>query len=78
MAEKIQTEKKAAEQRKIVCKGPKDKNSGAEAIRLPELSKKDKPFDIYEGQTLVVGRDVPAETADKLLKMDSWKFEEVK
>lgn len=78
MAEKIQTEKKVAEQRKIVCKGPKDKNSGATALRLPELSKKDKPFDVHEGQTLVVGRDVPAETANELLQMDSWKFEEVK
>jgi hypothetical protein len=80
MAEKIETktEKKSVEQRKIINRGPKDKNSGATALRLPELSKKDKPFDIYEGQTLVVGRDVPEETADKLLQMDSWKFEEVK
>lgn len=79
MAEKneIKTEKKAPEQRKIVCKGPKDKNSGAEALRLPNLSTKKKPFDIYEGQTLVVGRDVPEETANQLLQMDSWKFEEV-
>lgn len=76
MAEK--NEKKAADQRKIVCIGPKDKDSGAVALRLPNLGTKKNPFDVYAGQTLVVGRDVPEETADQLLQMDSWKFEEVK
>lgn len=71
-------EKKAAAQRKIVCKGPKDKTSGAVALRVQNGSKKDSTIDIYEGQTLVVGREVPEETAEKLLQMDSWKFEEVK
>lgn len=71
-------EKKAPEQRKIVCKGPKDKGNGASALRLPHLSKKDKPFDINQGQTLLVPRDISEKDADKLLQMDSWKFEEVK
>lgn len=78
MADKIQTEKKAPEQRKIVCKGPKDKDSGIVALRIQTESKKNETLDIYEGQTLVVGRDVPEETAEKLLQIDSWKFEEVK
>lgn len=78
MADKIQTEKKAPEQRKIVCKGPKDKDSGAVALRIQTGSKKNETLDISEGQTLVVGRDVPEETAEKLLQIDSWKFEEVK
>lgn len=78
MAEKIQTEKKMSEQRKIICKGPKDKNNGATVLRLPSEGTKNNPFDIYEGQTLVVGRDVSEDTATMLLNMDSWKFEEVK
>ena len=76
MAEKIQTEKKVAEQRKIVCKGPKDKDSGATVLRIPSEGTKKHPFDVYEGQTLVVGRDVSEETATMLLNMESWKFEE--
>lgn len=78
MAEKIQTEKKAAVQRKIVCKGPKDRENGAQALRVQVGAKKGNTLDIYEGQTLVVGRDIPEETAGNLLQMDSWKFEEVK
>lgn len=78
MAEKIQTDKKAPEQRKIVCTGPKDKDSGAVALRVQTGSKKDDTIDIYEGQTLVIGRDVTEETATMLLNMESWKFEEVK
>lgn len=70
-------DKKVPTQRKIVCKGPKDKENHAVALRLPSLSKKDKPFDIYEGQTLVIGRDIPEKEANNLLQMDSWKFEEV-
>lgn len=78
MAEKNQTEKKVADQRKIICKGPTDRNSGATVLRLPNEGTKNKPFDVYEGQTLVVGRDVSDDTAIMLLNMDSWKFEEVK
>lgn len=71
-------DKKVPAQRKIVCKGPKDKDSGAEALRIQTGKKKDETMDIYKGQTLVVGRDVPEETAENLLQMHSWKFEEVK
>lgn len=71
-------DKKVPAQRKIVCKGPKDKDSGAVALRIQTEKKKDETMDIYEGQTLIVGRDIPEDTADNLLQMDSWKFEEVK
>lgn len=78
MADNTKLEKKATESRKIVCKRPADKNSGATILRLPEEGTKKKPFDIYEGQTLIVGREVSEETAKRLLDMKSWKFEEVK
>lgn len=78
MAEKNQTEKKVADQRKIVCKGPKEKDTGVAALRIQTGIKKDQQLDIYNGQTLVVERDVSKEVADKLLQMESWKFEEVK
>lgn len=73
-----QQEKKVAQQRKIVCRGPKNKDAGAEVLRIQTGFKKDEKMDIYDGQTLVVNRDVSSETASKLLNMESWKFEEVK
>ena len=73
-----QQEKKAVQQRKIVCKGPRDKDSGAEVLRVQTGVKKDQKMDIHDGQTLVVNRDVSSGTAEKLLNMESWKFEEVK
>ena len=77
MAENKQ-EKKATELNKIVCKGPKEKNTGVAALRVQTGMKKNEKADIYNGQTLIVDRDIPKEVADKLLQMDSWKFEEVK
>ena len=77
MAENKQ-EKKTPEINKIVCKGPKEKNTGVSALRVQSGMKKNEKTDIYNGQTLIVDRDVSKEVADKLLQMDSWKFEEVK
>lgn len=71
-------EKKTPEPSKIVCKGPKDKTGGVSALRTQTGVKKNQTLDIYSGQTVIVGRDISKEVASKLLKMGSWKFEEVK
>lgn len=78
MADNTKLEKKAAESRKIVCKGPKEKDTGVAALRVQTGIKKEQQLDIYKGQTLIVARDISKEVADKLLQMESWKFEEVK
>lgn len=77
MAEKNESKAKQTTERKIICKGPVDKNNGAIIFRLPPERKDGKPFDIMQGQTLVVGSDISEETADQLLNSKSWKFEEV-
>lgn len=78
MADNNKLEKKASEPGKIVCKGPKEKDTGVAALRVQTGIKKDQQLDIYKGQTLIVARDISKEVADKLLQMESWKFEEVK
>ncbi|GMG71820.1 hypothetical protein ICR95_20910 [Priestia megaterium] len=77
MAEKNESKAKQTTERKIICKGPVDKNNGAIIFRLPPERKAGKPFDIVQGQTLTVGSDISEETADQLLDSKSWKFEEV-
>ena len=77
MAEKNESKEKQTTERKIICKGPVDKNNGAIIFRLPPERKDGKDFDIVKGQTLVVGTDISEKTANQLLDSKSWKFEEV-
>lgn len=77
MAEKNESKEKQTTERKIICKGPVDKNNGAIIFRLPPERKDGKDFDIVKGQTLVVGTDISEEVANQLLNSKSWKFEEV-
>ncbi|MCY9017264.1 hypothetical protein MOF27_07430 [Priestia megaterium] len=77
MVEKNETKAKPTTERKIICKGPVDKNNGAIIFRLPPERKDGKPFDIVEGQILTVGTDISEEVANQLLDSKSWKFEEV-
>ena len=77
MAEKNETKAKPTTERKIICKGPVDKNNGAVIFRLPPERKGGKTFDIVEGQILTVSSDISEETANQLLDSKTWKFEEV-
>ena len=77
MAEKNESKTKQTTERKIICKGPVDKNNGAVIFRLPPERKGGKEFDIVKDQTLVVGTDISEEVANQLLNSKSWKFEEV-
>jgi putative AlgH/UPF0301 family transcriptional regulator len=77
LAEKNESKAKQTTERKIICKGPVDKNNGAIIFRLPPERKGGKEFDIVKGQTLVVGSDISEETANQLLSSKTWKFEEV-
>jgi len=77
LAEKNESKAKQTTERKIICKGPVDKNNGAIIFRLPPERKDGKSFDIVEGQILTVGSNISEETANQLLNSKSWKFEEV-
>ncbi|MEB4856088.1 hypothetical protein [Priestia megaterium] len=79
MAEKNESKAKQTNERKIICKGPVDKNNGAIIFRLPPERKGGKSFDIVKGQILTVGddKDISEATANQLLDSKTWKFEEV-
>jgi putative AlgH/UPF0301 family transcriptional regulator len=77
LVEKNESKSKQTTERKIICKGPVDKNNGAIIFRLPSERKDGKDFDIVKGQTLVVGTDISEEVAEQLLDSKTWKFEEV-
>jgi hypothetical protein len=78
MAEKNESKAKQTTERKIICKGPVDKNNGATFLRFSRDSEKKEDILISTGQVLAVGEDITITESKRLLQTPNWNFEEGK